>query len=84
MIDQDTEHIMAGNLPLGEITARAIRLLLVSLGPERLVLLARLLSEVTGDTQYGAVEIVIAAGRVQNIKSVKSYKANPDKKYPQD
>lgn len=38
-------------------------------------LLATLLHEVINGTGYGAVEVIVADGRIQNIKMVKSYKA---------
>lgn len=45
------------------------------LGADYTRLLAQLLEEVKNDTGYGAVEIVVAGGAIQSIKSVKSYRS---------
>jgi len=50
--------------------------LIRALKPGNLALLARLLGEVIDETGFGAVEIIIANGSIQNIKVIKSHRGS--------
>ena len=52
----------------------SMRVLLLQLGEKRLNLLVDLIKEVQDQSGYGGVEIVLAGGKVQTIKMIKSFK----------
>lgn len=43
-------------------------------GIEKLTLIVRLFLEISADTKYGAIEVIICDGKIQTIKKVSSYK----------
>jgi len=53
--------------------ARAINILLIEMTPAQIIKLVELIQEITGETKFGGVNIVIAEGRVQRLKAEKSY-----------
>lgn len=55
------------------LVQEAMKRLLVQLGERRVVLLAKLIDDVGKETRYGDVKIIVADGRVRNIKAEKSY-----------
>lgn len=59
---------------LSPAVARAFNRLASDLGKERLIQLAELLAGVAENTGYGSVEVIVAAGRVVQLKEVRSHR----------
>lgn len=60
-------------LDLSPAVLTAVNRLLTMMGPGKLVQLSELMREVTIETGYGDVKVIISQGAVQRLKAEKSY-----------